>query len=101
MGNQTSNRTKLMAAVSALSLSVGMAPAIAADQNDQGVSQQYKESHQLKLDSMQHKSSNQLKIDSMQYKESHQLKLDSMQHKNSLQLKQNSHKLNPQPLPPG
>jgi hypothetical protein len=110
MGTQTNNRSKLLAAVSALSLSVGMVPAIAADQTDQATSQQHKTSTQLKFDSMQHKSSNQLKyesnqlkLDSMQHKSSNQLKLDSMQHKSSNQLKQNgsSHNLNPQPLPPG
>jgi hypothetical protein len=107
---------KLLAAVSVLGVAVGMAPAVAADQ--QGTSLQDKHSTQIKGDSSQIKvqSSNQIKIDSNQYKESHQLKydshqlkLDSMQHKSSNQMKygdvvtekQNTHELNPQPLPPG
>jgi TolA-binding protein len=114
MGHQAISRSKLLAAVSVLSLSVGMVPALAADQNNQGTSTQIKgETHQIKLDSMQHKqNSNQLKLDSTQIKgESHQIKYDSMQHKqnsnqikqDSIQLKQNdnTHHLNPQPLPPG
>lgn len=124
MGKLTASRSKLLAAVSVLGLSVGMMPTQAADQNGQpDMSQQQKDSHQLKLDSNQYKESHQLKLDSAQhklnsnqYKESNQLKLDSTQVKqNSSQMKLNSNQykenatvspgakqgFNPQPDPPG
>jgi len=95
MGHEASNRAgKLLAAVSVLSLSVGMVPAIAAGTT--ATSNQLKTSSQIKLDC----TSTQIKFWSQQQKqnctqikgESTQIKLDSTQHK---------HNLNPQPLPPG
>lgn len=123
-----SKAATLMAAVSIIGLSVGMTPAAAEDANKgvliglsqqdkhstqvkQSTSNQYKESNQLKLQgSNQLKlenhylkyDSNQHKADSHQLKyESQQIKGESVQRKNSTQMKQNTHSLNPQPLPPG
>jgi hypothetical protein len=97
----------VLAAVSVLSAAVGMAPAVGAEQNAQGVqtSTQHKvDSNQLKYESNQHKcESTQLKYDSVQHKcVSNQLKLDSIQHKTSMQLKHadEATQLNPQPEPP-
>jgi hypothetical protein len=101
---------QLLATVSVIGLSVGMAPALAADDGNQGVligmSQQDKHNTQIKGDSQHIKlDSTHIKLDStmMKGESSDQIKGHSSQIKlHSTQIKmQGTTELNPQPEPPG
>lgn len=73
---------KVIAALSVLSVSVGMVAAQAADNSVQikGETRQHKTSTQIKLNSSQNKTSTQIKG------ESSQIKLESTQHKGTTEL---------------
>lgn len=94
---------QLMAAVSVLGVSVGMANAADTTDNANAAGVYEKHHTALKLDSTQDKwHSTQIKGESSSIKlDSHMMKYGVQQKGNSVQGKVHAGELNPQPLPPG